>query len=214
MNTALFYDSETTGLPAFGDPSEAPHQPHIVQLAARLVDMDTRKSIASMDVIVRPDGWVIPAEVSAIHGITTEHALQVGIPEKVALQMFMAMWDGRHLVGHNESFDRRIVRIAQHRYPDITPEPMQILWKEAKSECTLILATPLCKIPPTEKMKRAGFNKFKSANLGEAHLHFTGRPLEDAHSALADVDGCITVYWAIKDQLANPAAAPATAMAA
>lgn len=199
MKLALFYDTETTGLPAFGSPSDSPDQPHIVQLGARLVDLDTRTSISSLDVIVRPDGWVIPEEAAAVHGITTEYALQVGIPEEVALQMFMAMWEGRHLIGHNEPFDRRIIRIAQHRFPSVAPESLQILWKEAKGECTCILSTPLCQLPPTAKMVKAGFNKFKSANLGEAHDILVGRPLEGAHNALADVDGCINVYWAIKD---------------
>lgn len=91
MNTALFYDTETTGLPLFKEPSEHPDQPHIVQLAAILVDLDTRREIASMDVIVRPDGWTIPDDVAAIHGITTGHAMQVGVPEKLAVRMFMSL---------------------------------------------------------------------------------------------------------------------------
>ena len=83
MNIKLFYDTETTGLPDFKAPSESAHQPHIVQLAALLVDMDTRETIQSMDVICRPDGWTIPDEVAAVHGITTEHAAEVGIPESM-----------------------------------------------------------------------------------------------------------------------------------
>jgi len=37
MRLAVFFDSETTGLPLFNEPSEDPRQPHIVQLAACLV---------------------------------------------------------------------------------------------------------------------------------------------------------------------------------
>ena len=48
-------------------------------------------------------------------------------------------------------------------------------------------------------MKRAGFLKHKSANLGEAYEHFTGKKLENAHSAIADVQACIAVYFATKD---------------
>ncbi|WP_182340872.1 hypothetical protein [Comamonas koreensis] len=64
MTLALAYDTETTGLPLFKEPSEHPDQPHIVQLGAILVDLNTRTTIASMDVIIRPDGWTIPDEVA------------------------------------------------------------------------------------------------------------------------------------------------------
>ena len=43
MNIALFYDTETTGLPLYDQPSDDPRQPHIVQVGAILVDLDTRK---------------------------------------------------------------------------------------------------------------------------------------------------------------------------
>lgn len=45
MNAALFYDNETNGLPLFKEPSNHPGQPHIVQLAAVLVDLDTGKEL-------------------------------------------------------------------------------------------------------------------------------------------------------------------------
>ena len=52
MNIALFYDTETTGLPLYDQPSDDPRQPHIVQLGAILVDLDARKEIACLDLIV------------------------------------------------------------------------------------------------------------------------------------------------------------------
>lgn len=196
MNLALFYDSETSGLPLFSEPSEDERQPHIVQLGARLVDLDDRSIISTPDVIIRPDGWTIPEDVSAIHGITTEKALAVGVSESMALGMLLELWSRAQVrIGHNEQFDARIVRIAQHRLDDGLVDE----WKEGKAKCTQRLATPILKLPPTEKMKRAGFTKNKSANLREAYRFFTGRELEDAHSALADVDGCMAVYFAIAD---------------
>lgn len=69
----LFYDSETTGLPLFDQPSEDPRQPHLVQLAAILCDEDG-KTKASINLIIKPNGWVIGDEVAAIHGITQDVA--------------------------------------------------------------------------------------------------------------------------------------------
>ncbi|WP_442592523.1 3'-5' exonuclease [Parapusillimonas sp. JC17] len=198
-NIALFYDTETTGLPLFSQPSEDPAQPHIVQLAAALVDLDSRQTLASMDVIVRPDGWTIPEEVAAIHGITTEKAADLGVPEQQAVEMFFDLWRGRLRVGHNEQFDARILRIAQHRFPNRFTESDFDIWKGGVADCTQRLATPILKLPPTAKMRAAGRHHHKSANLSEAYAHFTGQELQDAHSAMADVQGCMTVYFAIKD---------------
>lgn len=193
---ALFYDTETTGLPLFHEPSEDPRQPHLVQLAASLVDLDSRRVIASMDVIVRPMGWEIPAEVAAIHGITTEQAMAVGVPEPVALRMFVGLYNARKRVAHNEQFDARIIRIGLKRY-DVGLDAD--VWKAGQSECTQLLSTPILKLPPTEKMRAVGRNHFKSANLGEAYKHFTGSELVGAHNALVDVQACMAVYFAIQD---------------
>lgn len=195
MNLALFYDTETTGLPDFKAPSESAHQPHIVQLAALLIDLDSRETIQSMDVIIRPEGWEIPDEVSRVHGITTEHAAEVGIPESMAVSMFMELWCGRNRVGHNQQFDARILRIALMRHVSMATAD---IWKSGKAECTAVMSTPICQIPPTAKMVKAGINRFKTPNLGEAYRHFTGEELENAHSAMADVLACRDVYFAIK----------------
>lgn len=197
---ALFYDTETTGLPLFNEPSEDPRQPHIVALAASLIDVETRATLASMDVIMRPADWEIPAEVATIHGITTERARALGVREGLALQLFLELWERSALrVAHNEQFDARIIRIALLRYvPGAAPDT----WKVGRAECTQALATPLLKLPPTERMLAAGRHHYKSANLGEAYKHFTGQDLAGAHRAKADVEACAAVYFAIKGRLA------------
>ena len=186
MNIALFYDTETTGLPLFKEPSEHPDQPHIVQLAACLVDRDDQRIISSMDVIVKPDGWTIPQEVTAIHGITTEQAMDVGVSEPVALEMLLQLWSGRVRIGHNQSFDARIIRIAQKRH-SFSLESQED-WKSGQSECTCYMARPFTKL-----------EKNKLPKLGEAYQHFMGKPMDNAHRAMADVNGCMAVYFAIQD---------------
>lgn len=204
MKLALFYDNETSGLPLFEQPSEHPDQPHIVQLGARLVDLESRDVISTLDVVVRPEGWEIPAEVADVHGITTERALEVGVSESMALGMLLELW-GRadERVGHNETFDARIVRIAQHRFDDAQLDE----WKGGKASCTARLATRIMQLPPTEKMVKAGRHHAKTPNLREAYRFFTGRELEGAHSALVDVDGCMAVYFAIADGIREAIAA-------
>ncbi len=201
MNYGLFYDTETQGMPLFSEPSEDPRQPHIVQLAAALVDMDTRKTVASMDVIIKPRGWTIPDDVAAIHGITTEKAHDLGIPEESAVAIFLGLWNARTRIAHNEQFDARILRIALKRFPQAFPEPLSDKWKDGTAECTAKLATPIVKCPPTAKMRAAGRNHYKTANLTEAYKHFFGQPFDGAHSAMADVNACIAVYFAIQDHL-------------
>lgn len=202
---ALFYDTETTGLPLFNEPSEDPRQPHIVQLAALLVDLETRKVHASIDFTVKHDGWQSCPEALQAHGITTELANDIGVPELIALEAFTALWLRADLrIGHNEQFDARIIRCALHRFdPGMSPDQ----WKAGKAACTQALSTPILKLPPTEKMRAAGRNHYKSANLREAYKHFYGSELIGAHSAMADAQACQYVYFAIKSPRAIPAAA-------
>jgi DNA polymerase-3 subunit epsilon len=202
---ALFYDTETSGLPLFNEPSEDPRQPHIVQLAACLVDTDTRATIASMDVTVQPRGWVIPDDVAAIHGITTERATDVGIPESIAVSMFIELWRFRTRIAHNEAFDARILRIALLRHAIDAALPDR--WKAGPAGCTQALSTPILRLPPTPRMIAAGRLHHKSANLGEAYRHFTGEQLAGAHNAMVDVQACMTVYFAIVDHMQRAAAA-------
>lgn len=208
-NLALFYDTETQGLPLFKSPSDDPRQPHIVQLGAILVDLDTREELRTLDVICRPTDWTIPDDVAAIHGITTARALAEGIPEAEALQQLLDMWGAGEAtptprVAHNEQFDARIVRIGLKRF---FGDEASDSWKAGNAQCTAILATPIVKCPPTMKMKMAGRHHWKTANLTEAHQHFFGEGFDGAHSALADCRACLRVYLAILDQQPARAAA-------
>jgi DNA polymerase-3 subunit epsilon len=200
MKLALFYDTETTGLPLFSEPSEDPRQPHIVQLAAALVDLDSWETRASLDVIIKPDGWTIPDDVAAIHGLTTEAAQQLGVPADTALELAVDLWRRASVrIAHNESFDARLMRIGMFRhFPNDTA--LHDEWKGGAALCTQVLSTPILKLPPTAKMIAARRTHHKSANLGEAFEFFTGGKLQGAHRAMVDVQACIQVYRAIDER--------------
>ena len=195
MNAAIFYDTETNKLPLFNDPSDDPRQPHMVQLAAVMVDLDTLKTVQTMDVIIKPVGWIIEPENSAIHGITHEHAMDVGISEVLATEMLLDMVGSRLRIAHNESFDARILRIATKRYFN---DERADTWKAGEAECTARLTTKICNLPPTPKMVAAKRNTPKTPTMQEAYKHFFGKEFANAHSALADVLACRDVYFAVK----------------
>lgn len=194
MSLVYFFDTETTGLPQFKLPSNDPSQPHLVDLAALLYSEDGTL-VDSFEAIIRPDGWTIPDEVAAIHGITHEMAMDLGIPESEAIDGFMAIHERAELrIAHNRQFDDRIMRIALMRYRD---EETAEAFKEAPGFCTCNASRDIVKCPPTEKMIRAGFTKYKNPTLAEAYKFFTGEELQGAHRARADAEGCATIYFAL-----------------
>ena len=190
MALILFYDTETTGLPDFQAPSESEHQPHIVQLAAALVDDKNRKTVSSINLIIKPEGWKISEELVEIHGISTEFALETGVTITRALQVFFELWKGRKRIGFNESFDARIIRIAQHKLG--SPEEQLEAWKNGEKECAMYAARKYTNLP-----------KNKLPKLIEAYQHFFGESFYGAHNAMNDVNALISVYFAIQDEKAK-----------
>lgn len=191
----VFFDTETTGLPDWGKPSEDECQPHLVELAALRFTVDG-KLLNSMSVLVKPEGWVISDDTIAIHGITNEMAA-CGHSEKYAIEYFMDFSKGCGIrVAQNLAFDNRILRIALMRN---LGEDEASAFKALKGECTALMAKPLLKLPATEAMKKTNLkNTFKTPNLHESLKYFTGAEHEGAHRALADSIACARVYFAIK----------------
>lgn len=215
MKTILIYDFETTGLPLFKEPSEHRDQPHFTQLAAELCIEDTGQVLGSMNMLVKPEGWTIPEDLQALTGITMDKAERYGVPAKVALDAFLELWCNADLrVGHNESFDARIARIAIMRCAYWSGEVMQTgageipfadYWKTAPAFCTQTNSTKILNLPPTEKMAAKRMKGPKSPNLGEAYYHFTGKVLDGAHDAQVDIMACKAVYYGIRNHIAAAA---------
>lgn len=192
----LFFDTETTDLPNFKLSSTDTSQPHIVQLAALLEDSEGVLR-GEINLLIRPDGYDI-SDSTKHHGITHETAEKYGVPVEVAVGLFLQMLDKSQLVvGHNVSMDFFMMRIAAHRCKLKDPKEYPIEKFDTMHESKNIV-----KLPPTEKMLRAGFKSFKSPNLQEAHKHFMGVEFEGAHDAMNDVKATRAVYYKIlKDRL-------------
>lgn len=174
----LSYDTETTGIPEWKVPSDAPIQPHLVQLAAVLFNPYNGDIVDSMDVIIKPDGWEIPEDTIAIHGITQEKAEKEGIPEKEALEMLLAMRGDHERVAFNKTFDQRIVRIACKRY---LSEEITDKWAiKEDHHCSMQMARKVM----------GG----KSPKLVDAYKHFKGEEMQNNHEAMADTKASMYVY--------------------
>src|SRR5580658_7025841 len=109
----LFLDTETTGVTPMD---------HIVSVCCSFYD-SRGSNISSMYSLVKPEGFTIPTEATAIHGITTERALRDGYSLVSTLDSISAEIS-RHspkvLVGHNVEFDLKIVlrEYARVRRPE------------------------------------------------------------------------------------------------
>lgn len=191
----LAYDTETCGLPDFKARSNDPKQPHIVQLAL-VTYSDDGTEANSMSLIVRPDGWVVPPEMTAIHGISHERAMDEGVPEATAVTAFIMTQAVVGLrVAHNASFDDRILRIAMTR-AGIERDFIEAI-EARQSYCTCTQAKPILKLPPTDRQLAAGFTGFKSPKLEECVRHFFQEELPGAHDALIDARACGRVFFAL-----------------
>lgn len=179
----LFFDTETTGLPKrWNAPiTDIDNWPRLVQLAWITYD-DQENMIDCRDVIIRPDGFVIPPEVSRMHGITTLMAQEEGISLQEAMEEFAKQIDSAELlIGHNISFDECIVGAEFERL-----RMMTTLFLKPKC-CTMRSATNYCKLP--------GKKGFKPPKLIELHNILFGEGFDNAHNALADVEATARCFW-------------------
>ena len=185
----LVFDTETTGLPNWKEPSDHPDQPYVVDIAADLFGPD-RERIASLDAIIN-NGIVIPDDMAAIHGITTEIATADGIAPDQAINAFLDLVRQADLiVGHNISFDIRMMRIMVAK---VHGEKWDI---PLPTFCTMRKSTNICQILGP---KARHPQDWKWPTLTEAMRHFFDEDHGDAHRARPDCDASRRVFFALKD---------------
>jgi len=179
----LFFDTETTGLPRnWQAPLEdLENWPRLVQLAWLLID-EKGEEVEGKNRIIKPEGFIIPEASSAVHGITTEKALEEGISLKKALLEFAdALEVTKIIVAHNISFDEKIMG-AEFLRKDLESK----LFERVKI-CTMQESTDYCAIP-------SDFG-YKWPKLMELHNKLFNKEFDGAHDALADVKACARCFF-------------------
>lgn len=181
---AFVYDSETNGFVNEREAPTHPSQPHLVQLAGLLLNLDSGEEIQEFSFIIRPDGWTIPYGAAKAHGITTEKATKFGVPLALAVAAFTNLRGRADMTAaHNINFDQTVMAAALHRCGRSPAHP-----GPARHICTMAIGTEYCKFPPTARMVAAGRQgQYKTANLTELHIHLFGQPFAGAHNAMNDV---------------------------
>lgn len=182
MSKIIFFDATTTGLIDFRSRSNDKSQPHIAGLAAILVDVEdhAHNVLKSMDEIVIPGDWGIPEQATAIHGLTSEYALEHGKPEPVVVDKFLLMQQDAIRVSYGRTFDKRIIRIALKRYFE---EGVVEAWAEKDNfECAMSMAAKVM----GEKWPK----------LPDAYKYFTGHTYK-GQTAMQNAEACMLIYLAI-----------------
>lgn len=197
---ALFYDTETTGLPRDGAPLA--QQPRVVQLAWQLVVLpdgdDATRVIAESQCVLNLDGdRSVSKDAADVHGLTTAKVHAWGLEPSAALDMFYTGVERADVVvAHNEQFDRKLMAVMFRVWGE------RLRWSSdvfdcKRALCTMELSRDIVQLPPTARMRASGRHGYKSPKLSEAYKCFTGDELVGAHDAMVDVRATVTVFEAL-----------------
>ena len=182
----LFFDTETTGLPAnYQAPaSDSKNWPRLVQVAWIMTDGDASQ-IEAAEHIIKPVGFSIPADAAKVHGITTEKALAQGSDLGTILQTLKEKIEfADALVAHNMQFDEKILGAEFLRcgFPNILETKQRI--------CTMRSSTDYCQIP--------GPYGYKWPALQALHRKLFNKPIPGSHTALVDTRACADCFFELK----------------
>lgn len=182
QQTYLFFDTETTSI----------HHARLVQLGAKLTD-GKGESIQQLDVIVRPDQFVIPSAATKIHGISTQMAIEKGEAiQKVLAQFSEMLLQATTLVAHNMDFDLTVMVGELQRLHQI-------------STIDALLALPqICTMTSTSDFVQAAwsdyYGEWKWPKLQELHYKLFETYFDNAHNALADVEATAKCFFELKNK--------------
>lgn len=194
MSKLLFFDTETTGLPA-GDIShfsEVDKFPRLVQLAFLLVN-PSQFILDSGNYIIKPQGFSIPPDATLIHGITQAQALKKGHSVNFVLGEFMsAVIQADYIIAHNLDFDYNIIGAEAVRAG--FERQYNAIFRYKEQICTMHSTADLLKIPH-------GLNGHsKYPNLSELYFHLFGCGFKGAHNAFTDVQACAKCFFKLREQ--------------
>ena len=187
----LIFDTETSGLPEGKNPSiyETQKWPHIIQLSYIIYDSEANDIVTLEDDYISIDNDVIiQPESQTVHNISRELLSVKGIPIEHALEKFNRFSEMSDvLVGHNVSFDKRMVMVEGIRN--------KIRMNIHDTYCTMKNSVELCKI---QRFWPNGDMYFKYPTLSELHDELFKKIPKNTHNALIDILICMRCFVKIE----------------
>jgi DNA polymerase III epsilon subunit-like protein len=189
---ALFFDTETTGLPKERNKpaSAGPNNwPEPVSISWALTDGS--KIVRAKSYIIQPNGWEIPQDSIRIHGITQQMAIQDGVDLRHVLGEFIRdLLQADIVIAHNIEFDKNVIVAAAlyHCRDDVA-----LKWPKYEF-CSCESSRTICKLP-TYKPTFSGI--YKAPKLTELYAHAFKNPPPDIllHTSLGDVLVLIAAFF-------------------
>ena len=193
----LIFDLETTGLPTFlgkkrkydyPDPADLKSYDtaRIVSIGWILIDAKSKEIIQQQYHIVKPDGFDIPAESTAIHNITREFANVFGMTLHEIMSYFKAaLAKASTVLSYNLDFDFNVLQSELNRYhqDDLSKE-----LQSKRQRCIMLMSQIYMDAPFYPK-------------LSDVYRYVFNAPIQNAHNALGDVLSCHRVYKEIHNKI-------------
>lgn len=181
----FFFDTETTGLPErsgkYGYPVYTASDKYAKARIVSISWMITRRQqlVSQAYYVIKPEGFVIGEDSTAIHGISQEDALRSGVSFKVVAGALKEALKGcMSLVAHNIDFDYHVLLSELHRggFPDVIN-----VVKKLNLVCTMKKGR--------EMLKMRAYPK-----LAVLYKALYGEDMENAHNAQYDTFYCYKCY--------------------
>ena len=182
----IIVDTETAGLPASWSAQEDATSiwPRIVEIAWLVLDENDIK-ISSKEFIIKPEGFLIPKESTAIHGITNEKALTQGTSIKLVMEVLEEdLRKSSLIIAHNIDFDYPVINCEFKRLNIGTK------LNHLERFCTMKSSTSFCNIE--------GPYGQKWPSLQELYFKLFGRIFKEAHRASSDLNACYECFLELK----------------
>jgi DNA polymerase III epsilon subunit-like protein len=193
MRKFLVFDTENSGLFDYAAPADADGQPRLAEFAGSILEEDDEgRLLVGIDgayhFIVRPDGWAMTPEATAIHGMTTEFLLEHGKPIGELLDWYVArVREGCIMVTFNARHDLKQMRAELRR-----------AGREDDFESTLNTCLMRSSWRKEIGMTKADGSRRGFPKLSDACRHF-GIELNDDHRALTGLEGACRVFARLHD---------------